>query len=574
MERASRRCWNSWSNLQQGPAGTYPQARNPATWNTFNYGLQRNTIGGAIEVSAKSPFFIRADYNEVTMTGTRPGSGQLGTGSGNGLIEFGVPTEYTTKNAIVEAGYSARTWNVKIAYLDSKFSNSIDTMQWTNFYLRSALDTTLLPPDNDLEKWSLNASVRELPLDSTFVLRASWSKLTDNLNIGTNSVANAPWYAGLKPTSNATQASNLQPVGAGYLVTAPSSPTFDGEHKTTSVQASINSTLTPGLESRIYYNYYDKSNDSTSIAYAAGGLTTSGAAANCGSSSATQFCIAALPAAENFAYTKNEAGIDLSYRLGARQKLVGNYTYLKVERELEPAPETDINRVWIEYRNNMLEGLSGRLKYQYLQQRSDLDPTVTNNGTANSTQVPYYFRAYDVGNYDQNMVKLVLDWNPLPLLDIGFGATWRKTEYKDFYYGRNDDTRQIYDATIAYGDPNGLRVSVLGNWGKTDFEQSYRNVSSGASPLPGGTQTATTFDWGTKNTQDNWMVALQADWAVSEKLQLTAQASWLNTGGGVDFWSGNYAGAGGYAGGPLVNYVTDNTDTQRFLIKAYLQGQQ
>src|SRR5512137_992184 len=165
--------YNTWSNLQQGPGGTYPQAQNPAAWNTFDYGIQRNTTGGAIEVSARSPFFFRADYNEVQTTGTRPGSGQLGTGSGNGLIEFGIPTEYKTKNALFEGGYTAKTWNVKIAFLDSKFSNSIDTMQWTNFYMRSALDTSLLPPDNELKKWSLHAPARELPLDSTFLLRAS-----------------------------------------------------------------------------------------------------------------------------------------------------------------------------------------------------------------------------------------------------------------------------------------------------------------------------------------------------------------------------------------------------------------
>ena len=166
------------------------------------------------------------------------------------------------------------------------------------------------------------------------------------------------------------------------------------------------------------------------------------------------------------------------------------------------------------------------------------------------------------------MVKLVVDWNPVPLLDIGVGATWRKTDYKELYYGRNDDKRQIYDASIAYGDPDRFRVSAIGNWGKTEFHQAYRNMASGASPLPGGTQTATTFDWGTKNTQDNWLVALQADWAASDKLAVTAQASWLNTGGGVDFQSGNTTGAGGYNGGPLVNYETDDTDTTRFLIKA------
>ncbi len=475
--------YNTWSNLQQGPAGTYPQAQNPAAWNTFDYGIQRNTTGGAIEVSARSPFFFRADYNEVQTTGTRPGSGQLGTGSGNGLIEFGIPTEYKTKNALFEGGYTAKTWNVKIAYLDSKFSNSIDSMQWTNFYMRSALDASLLPPDNELKKWSIHATARELPLDSTFLLRASQSKLTNSVDLGGGSVA-TPWNSSLKPTSNATQPSNLQPTGVGYLITAPTSSTFDGEEKTTSVQASITSTLMKGLDSRVYYNYYDKANDSTSIGYAKGSQGSNCAA---GTTSATCFVIAADPAGELFGYTKNEAGLDLIYRIGPRQKLVGNYTWYKIDRELEPAPSTTDNRVWVEYRNSMWEGLSGRLKYQYLQQRSDFDPSVTNNSSGQtSAQVPYYFRAYDVANYDQNMVKLVVDWNPIPLLDIGIGATWRKTDYKDFYYGRNDDKRQVYDASIAYGDPDKLRLSAIGNWGKTQFNQAYRNTSSGASPLPGG----------------------------------------------------------------------------------------
>ncbi len=572
--------WNSWSNLQQGPAGTYPPARDPSTWNTFDYGLQRNTTGGAVEISARSPFFFRADYNEVETTGSRPQSGQLGTGSGNGLIEFGAPVEYKTKNALFEGGYTARAWNVKIAYLDSKFSNSIDTMQWTNFYMRSALDTSLLPPDNELKKWSIHATARELPLDSTFLLRASQSKLTNNVDLGDGSVAN-PWNSALKPVSSSNVPANQQPVGVGYLITAPSSSTFDGEEKTTSVQASLTSTLTKGLESRIYYNYYDKENNSTEINYAAGGLGPD--AANCPnpgsgiqSSNATRFCIPVVLSPGLFGYTKDEAGVDLIYRLGTRQKLVGNYTWLKVDRELEPAPSTTDHRFWIEYRNSMWEGLSGRLKYQYLTQSSDIDHSFTNNSSGQTpAQVPYYFSAYDIADYDQNMVKLVVDWNPAPLLDIGFGATWRKTDYKDLYYGRTDDKRQIYDVSIGYGDPGKLRVSAIGNWGRTEFDQAYRNVGSATAsppnnlgPLPSDPTNSANFNWGTKNTQDNWLVALQADWAASEKLQVTAQASWLDTGGGVDFWSADTTGAGGYQGGPLVNYVTDDTQTTRFLIKA------
>ena len=53
----------------------------------------------------------------------------------------------------------------------------------------------------------------------------------------------------------------------------------------------------------------------------------------------------------------------------------------------------------------------------------------------------------------------------------------------------------------------------------------------------------------------------------TDKLKLTGSASWSETNGGVDFWSGSYAGAGGFNGGPLVNYITDNTRTERYQIK-------
>ena len=93
--------------------------------------------------------------------------------------------------------------------------------------VRSALDTLLLPPDNELKKWSVHASARELPLDSTFLLRASQSKLTNSVDLGTGSVA-TPWNSGLKPTSSATVPGVLQPVGVGYLITDPSASTFNG----------------------------------------------------------------------------------------------------------------------------------------------------------------------------------------------------------------------------------------------------------------------------------------------------------------------------------------------------------
>ncbi len=433
-------------------------------------------------------------------------------------------------------------------------------MQFTNFYMRNGLDEQLLPPDNELKKWSFNASAKQLPWDSTLLFRWSQSELTNNLGIAS---------ASLKPTSNASP-----PRGVGYLVTAPYDAesgqplsTFDGEHKTTTAHVSWNASPMARLDTRVYYDYYDLQNESTSVSYAAGSLGSSCATPPV--NSATCYRIAALLAPEAFQYTKNSAGFDASWAFTPRSKLLGGFDWQEVERDLDPAPKTDEYRYWVEYRNSGWQTLSGRIKYQYLQRRSDLDPSFNNNGQSNvqPTAVPYYFTAYDVSDFDQNMVKFTLDWTPLPLLAVGVGGTWKKTDYRDNYFGRTEDTSQQYDLTVAYGDANSWRVTFLGNWGDVQFDQAYRNIASGQSPVPGGTQTATTFDWGTENTQDNWLVALMGDWVVNDKLALWASASWGETGGGVDFWSGSYAGAGGFNGGPLVNYVTDNTKTTRFQVK-------
>jgi len=546
-----------------GPGLPYPQSPNPATWNTFNYGTQRNLTGGNAEFSGKTPWFIRADYNEVRQTGLKPSSGQLGTGSGNGLIEFGAPVDYKTQNTTIEGGYNTRQYGFKLAYIDSKFSDANDLMTWTNFYMRSGTDYSLLPPDNKLEKWSFNGYVKQLPWDSAIIARFTQSKLTNSLPIAGTS---------LKPTGN-TPSGQFIPPGVGNLLTQPydattnqNLATFDGDQKTTTVNVAWNASPLAQLDTRVYYDYYDLQNNSTNVSYRQGSQGTSCATPPV--NSATCYQIGALVAPELFAYTKNSAGFDAAWTFNRFNKLLGGFDWVGIDRDLVPAPHTDDYRYWVEYRNTGgWQNLTGRLKYEYWQRRSDIDHSETYNSTnVQPTTVPYYFSPYDVSNYDRNVVKLNIDWTPMPLVLIGVGATWRDTDYKDNFYGRVNDQTQQYDVTASWGDDK-LRITGIGNWGKVEFEQDYRNMASGTSPLPGGPQTSTTFDWSTNNTQDGWMVGALVDWAATDKLMMTASYSYGRTGGGVDFSSGNTAGAGGFNGGPLVNYATDNTTTQRFQIK-------
>ena len=146
---------------------------------------------------------------------------------------------------------------------------------------------------------------------------------------------------------------------------------------------------------------------------------------------------------------------------------------------------------------------------------------------------------------------------------VGVGATWRDVKYKDNLYGRTKDKNQSYDVTVSWGDANRLRITGIGNWGRIENNQAYL---AGAYPPP-SPNTSANYTWGSQNTQDGWMAAGLVDWAATDKLMLTASYSYQKTSGGVDFNSGNTAGGGGFQGGPLVNYSSDNTKLQRFQIK-------
>jgi len=90
------------------PGGAYPPSTNPAQWTTFNYRHPAQHDRRRLRAVDEDAWFVRVDYNEVDTSGLKLNSGQLGTGSSNGLIQFGAPVDYKTKNAFIEGGYSTK----------------------------------------------------------------------------------------------------------------------------------------------------------------------------------------------------------------------------------------------------------------------------------------------------------------------------------------------------------------------------------------------------------------------------------------------------------------------------------
>ena len=314
------------------------------------------------------------------------------------------------------------------------------------------------------------------------------------------------------------------------------------------------------LDTRVYYNYYDKQNNSTAVSYRQGSQGT-----NCATppvNSATCFTIAALTeeAGELFSYTKNAAGFDASWAFNRTNKLLGGFDWESIKRHADGHGGAEVRRL------PLLDRVPQHRLEQPERPAEVRVPAAAvrprQHGCADVVSMPTT-RAYDVNNFDANVVKLNVDWTPAPLWLVGLGATWRDIDYKDNFYGRTKDKNQQYDATVSWGDEQAAdhRHRQLGQDREQPGLPDRRTIRRRRRTAPRN------FTWGTQNTQDGWMAAALVDWAATDKLMLTASYSYQKTNGGVDFSSGNTQAGGGFNGGPLVNYVTDNTKLQRFQLK-------
>ena len=126
------------------PLGALPNPQPPGNWSNFTLGDDRRDAGGYAEWQKNSPWYFRADGNQVTFSGTKVGSAANGTSPGNGYVDLAFPAEFTTNNWGVEGGYQTSKATFAARWDYSKFENDNETLQWTNPYFGSnRLDTNV-----------------------------------------------------------------------------------------------------------------------------------------------------------------------------------------------------------------------------------------------------------------------------------------------------------------------------------------------------------------------------------------------------------------------------------------------
>jgi MtrB/PioB family decaheme-associated outer membrane protein len=279
---------------------------NAATWDTFDYSIERKQYGGDFNLGLLKPFYIDFSVSREERDGIKPKSAH--TNSTSAFVELPEPVDYTTDTYKAEIGYARKPLFASLSYLYSRFDNEKTELRFVNPNGNGA-DQTTLPPDNDYYKVAFKGAVA-LPLNSRF-----------NVSISSS-----------RARSRADLLNSLLVPGTGPLAItyADGATKFNGKVETQNYAFVLNSNPVSFLTSRIFYKYYDKQNKSDVIT-----ITSAGNLEN-----------------ELFDYHKNNFGVELGFKLPAHLYLQTTYNYLKVNRHREDIPETSDNIYAVELRWN------------------------------------------------------------------------------------------------------------------------------------------------------------------------------------------------------------------------------
>ena len=533
---------------------TFPQP-NPATWNSVNIGFDRRDSGGYFEWQRNSPWYFRVDGNYVERDGTKIGSSSNGTSPGNGFTDLIIPVDYRTTNASAEFGYSTPQYHFAANYLVSTFDSGFKTVTWNNPFWANGIDTTHLAPDNDYQRLGLNGTIRQLPWNSTLAARFTWDRLESDTTLATTAL-------------NGTGAS-------AFGATNPNVSDFNGKVENTTFSLAWSAMPTNGVDTRVYYNYQKRDNESTQVGVQ---------------------CRASGPRLRR---TLHQPALHLrAVERRASTPTGGSRKASAWAAGSSTCTRTRIARTTTRSRTPSSSS-STRTRWWTGCRRASSTPTSIATRTscsatkgANANDVLFlerYIGRFDLQPVERHQLKLNLDWTPSPLFDFSLEATWKDNDYKrsgasiDYespsptgeFLGRTKDERQeIYLSAPR----SGTRRSCAPPRSTTSSGSSTTASTATSVPAPArrpaAAVTATNcfdpntppnsvaYNWSSRNKDRNWLAGIGVDWPALPNLLLKASYLYVKTDGKADISAQNNFG------NPLPITAYDDTKTQSFNLKA------
>ncbi|OFZ04537.1 MAG: hypothetical protein A2X97_13000 [Bdellovibrionales bacterium GWA1_52_35] len=490
----------------------------PETWGArYDYTLTKKTYGVDASYDTGAPYSFGLGFNQVKEDGLRP-LGVTSRAASTGGVTLPEPIDYKTNNFNANVGYKIGDWATNLNAMLSKFTNANPTLQYASPVAGQGSPIAYLAPKNDYYKLAWQNVIMSLPLNSTVIAKASYSKLSNTLDM---------------PRS----------VGETTPGTTPDIGSFDGNIKYATANLSWAANPLDKLDTKVYYNFLRKWNRSTQITFPAGPSITS-------------------PVTNAlFGYYKHNGGVDAGYKLPLSTRLGAGYEHLKIHRDRKDAVNTRDNMVYAELRNSHFDIAQMKVKYQHLARTGDFE------GTFPGATV--YYRSVDVTSKKQNKVTAGFDVAPIEHLDLGIEYSYSKNQYNPTQrlYGRTKDTVNGIFTDISYEMPKLFKVAAFAGYEKGVID-TLRTAGNNMTKDPALPDTTNAFKVNLYENNRGWEYGLGLDIPVIEK-KWDVSLGWeqYRNDGGINFNGGDPALAVGSSGGPRVD-ISNFNDSLTTVVRA------
>ncbi len=409
------------TRLQQG-TGTWSSTTlptNTSQWpSTFDYQTRRNQVGG--NVSINLPHDLTADFSVMNehKTGIYPMGGYW--------IEVPTPIDWTTQDYNASLRYQARPLFAQVGLQYSDFSDRDENIEFQVPHGADLSEFLTMPSDNNFLKGYLQASLM-LPYYSHF-----------NVDVATSQ------YRSSADLLSVDQVANFQgsPTNAGHTVTGISSPTFNGKRNVSNVYLTLTSNPVSFLDGRLFYKYYDSTNNSQDVL-----VTMPG-----GDNSAVSPTVAPLV----FDYKTDTYGVNLGFALPQNFHLDTEYENVHTERPNPsiPVPNTNDNTYFAELRWNGLDWITPRASFRDFN-RSGGGPLPINQDKADhdydATDVYVQEMGwFNVASQHTKDYMAEVEVTPIDALDVDLQYHYIDTIYPDNLIGLLFTRTNEWDADANY----------------------------------------------------------------------------------------------------------------------------
>jgi hypothetical protein len=314
-------------------------------------------------------------------------------------------------------------------------------------------------------------------MNSVLALKASIAKMESDIPLLDKVWAgnNGPTFGGGAPIYT-------------YTTLGLNQSNFEGDVTTTKTSLALSSKPTKKLSSKVYYDFYDKDNDSSHIVYTS--LVTGEEYEN-----------------HLFEYEKHRAGIDLSYKLTTKNKLSGGYEFKTVDREREDFESTTDNKLFVQLKNTAMDNMAIKLKLQYLDRSADF----TQEDLGGDASILLYQKRYDVADKVQTMTKVGVEFYPSDNFDLGLEYRYKMNDYDETQIGLAEEARHEVYADAIYRIPDVVRLSGYVGYEKVNQDSKHRQFSPGDDTNPSSGTVGTAFNWSQELQSDYLSLGVMAE---------------------------------------------------------------